>query len=559
MARSFVLNFESEPNEISPERLAQIEGALRELTGDPFLKIERVEEGSMRLVVSDPNGTLARLDVSKLRETLENKFSLRLFGVAPEYEVQELRELAAELLRASEDLFSWPATLPGGEQIDRPELDQLLAIPDHNIRSATALIGEPGSGKSALLATLGKRLVEKGYPVLAIKADLLDTGVTNEANLREQLDLSDRPSTIITRLAAFQPTFLLIDQLDALAGYLDLRTGRLSTLLNLVRRLGGVDNVHIVLSARKFEYEHDVRLRAISAESLVLQLPAWSKVLALLESKGIAAAGWPNDAQEVLRSPQALSTYLQLDEGVRSEPLGSYQAMLDRLWTERVVKGPNGPRRSELAGSIADTMAEEESLWLARARFDHVNDDIEALIGAGILTSNISGNSIGFAHQTVFDYALARAFSQERGRLSSYVLGRQASIFVRPKVWAALAYLRSADMISYEQELAVIWGTEGLRRHLRLLLIDFLGLQGAPTDHEALLMEQALKIADERGVAFRAMMGSDGWFGRFVKSYFSDAMREGGATCRLDDRRVDRSLAQQCGGGRAAAHRTLAA
>jgi nucleoside phosphorylase len=525
---TFVLNLDAEPAEISRERLAEIEAALIEIAGEPGLKIERVEKGSLRLVVSDPSGALARLSISKLRESLESKFSIHLFGVAPEHEVQELGELAAELLRASGDLLSWPTTLPDGELIDRPELDQLLAIPNENIRSATALIGDPGSGKSALLATLGKRLVDDGYPVLAIKADLLDTEVANEADLRERLDLPDRPSTIITRLAAFRPTFLLIDQLDALAGYLDLRTGRLSTLLNLIRRLGRVDNVHIVLSARKFEYEHDVRLRAISAESLILRLPAWSKVLALLESKGIAATGWPNDAQEVLRSPQALSTYLQLDEGARSEPLGSYQAMLDRLWTERVVKGPNGPRRSQLGSSIADTMAEEESLWLARARFEHVNDDIEALIGAGILTPNTSGASIGFAHQTVFDYALARGFSQERGRLSNYVLGRQASIFLRPKVWTALTYLRSADMMSYQEELAVIWGTQGLRRHLRLLLIDFLGQQGAPTDHEAVLMEQALKIADERAVAFRAMAGSDGWFSRFAKSYFADAMSEGG-------------------------------
>jgi len=87
---------------------------------------------------------------------------------------------------------------------------------------------------------LGKRLVASGYPVLAIKADLLDTDVSNEADLREHLGLSDRPSTMLTRLAAFGPVFLLIDQLDALAGYLDLRTGRLSTLLNLVRCLGRI-------------------------------------------------------------------------------------------------------------------------------------------------------------------------------------------------------------------------------------------------------------------------------------------------------------------------------
>ena len=83
-------------------------------------------------------------------------------------------------------------------------------------------------------------------------------------------------------------------------------------------------------------------------------------------------------------------------------------------------------------------------------------------------------------------------------------------------------------MKSYDSELAVIWGTRGLRRHLRLLLIDFLGQQSAPTDHEALLMEQALRITDERAVAFRAMAGSDGWFGRFAKSYFSAAMSEAG-------------------------------
>ena len=178
--------------------------------------------------------------------------------------------------------------------------------------------------------------------------------------------------------------------------------------------------------------------------------------------------------------------------------------VLDQLWTERVIKGPNGPRRSQLASSIADDMAEEESLWLARARFDQMNEDIEVLIGAGILTLNTSGTSIGFAHQTVFDYALARSFAQEKGRLSSYVLARQASIFLRPKLWAALTYLRSADMMSYEGELSTIWGAEGLRRHLRLLLIDFLGQQTAPTDHEVCPHG---KGAQERWGAFHCVSG----------------------------------------------------
>src|SRR3546814_17325594 len=77
------------------------------------------------------------------------------------------------------------------------------------------------------------------------------------------------------RLAAFQPVYVFIDQLDALASQLDLRSGRLNVLLNLVRRIGGTPNVHLLPSARTFEFNHDVRLRAVEAEAIALSLPPW--------------------------------------------------------------------------------------------------------------------------------------------------------------------------------------------------------------------------------------------------------------------------------------------
>lgn len=524
----YVLNLDADAATVNASRIAEIELLLRELAAEPGITVEGIEEGSLRLIVRDPSAALERVGASRLREEIENRLSMHMFGLVPEHSLDELAEVAAEMRAASHDLLSWPDTLASGEQLERPELAQLLAIPNVRLSSVTTLIGDPGSGKSALLAMLGKRLIDLGYPVLAIKADLLDTSITNEADLRERLGLSDRPSALLTRMAALRPTFLLIDQLDALAGYLDLRTGRLSALLNLVRRLGRTDNIHIVLSARKFEYEHDVRLRAIAAESLQLELPAWSQVLVLLEGKGIAAAGWPADAQEVLRSPQALDTYLQLEESVRSEPLASYQAMLDRLWEERVLSGPSGAARSKFATELADLMAEQESLWLPRARFDDAKGEVDALIASGILAVNATGSSIGFAHQTVFDFALARAFAKERGRLTSFVLERQASIFLRPKVWAALTYLRGADPAGYESEITQLCATEGLRRHLRLLLIEFLGQQRTPTDNEEALLGRAFARPDERALAFRAITGSPGWFERLDRTLIAQAMDEQG-------------------------------
>lgn len=520
----YVLNIDAEIGMVSAERIAAIEAMLRDLTGEPGITVERIEEGSLRLIVRDPSAALESVGQTKLRDELEARFDLHLFGLVPEHRLEELNEVAEELRLASYDLLSWPDTLPGGEQFVRPELDQLLTLCADNERTVTAVIGDPGSGKSALLAMLGKRLVDAGHPVLAIKADLLDTDVNNEADLKDRLGLSDRPSTLLARSAALRPTFLLIDQLDALAGYLDLRTGRLSALLNLVRRLGKTDNIHIILSARRFEYEHDVRLRAVSAESLQLQLPGWSQVLELLESKKIAAAGWPTDAQEVLRSPQALAIYLQLDEKVRSEPLLSYQSMLDRLWDERVLAGADGAKRSKIAIDLADTMAEEESLWIPRARLDDVKLEIDSLVAAGILIPNVAGSSVGFAHQTMFDYALARAFAKETGRLASFVLERQASIFCRPKVWAALTYLRGADPSNYEEEIAILWHTRGLRRHLRILQIEFLGQQREPTALEESLIVSAFQQNEESALVLRAIAGSPGWFERLRNGPIAQAM-----------------------------------
>jgi SpoVK/Ycf46/Vps4 family AAA+-type ATPase len=442
--------------------------------------------------------------------------------------------LQAELEPASQDLLAWPQTLPGGgECIERPELVQLLSLLRERASSTTAVVGPPGAVKSALMAALGHALSKCGWPVLAIKADLLDTRVTTEADLQARLGLSEKPSTILERLAKLRPVVLLVDELDALAGYLDISTGRLSVLLNLVRRLGRTDNVHIVLSARTLEYEHDVRLRAISAESLSLQLPAWSQVLAVLEAKGIQAAGWPADAQEVMRSPQARATYVQLEGHAKSEPFITYQAMQERLWSERVLAGEQGPRRAQLAYDIADRMAEEESLWLASARFDSQRNDIQALIALGVLTTYGSDGSIGFIHQTLFDYALARGFAQSRGRLSRYVLERQTSLFLRPKLWAALSYLRAVERPTYEVELETIWLSPGLRRHLWLLLLDFIGQQSAPTDREALLMEKALQQAGDRALGFRALAGSPGCFKRFANSFIASAMSETGGAADL--------------------------
>lgn len=519
-----ILNLDSDISPSDAPRLVQLELTLRDVTGSTTITIVRATHGSLRLFVSDPIGALRRFGRKALGDALAQREGVELLGMIDFRRQGEIDWLSEKITAASAELMAWPRTLPDGQAIERQEMVALVARIEGNVGSTTVVLGDPGSGKSALLSALTDRFVRQGWPVLAIKADLLDPEIKDEHDLQAFLGIDRPPSAALEMIAEFRSVLLVIDQLDALAGYLDLRTGRLSTLLNMVRRLGRLDNVHVVLSARTFEFHHDVRLRAVAAEKLDLQLPALSTVLSILETRGVKAAGWPEDAQKVMRSPQALATYLQLNDPLQSQPFASYQAMLDRLWHERVLDTPRGAELGRLATDIANRMAEEESLWLACPRFDDSIRDVNTLVAAGILT--LLDGSLGFSHQTLFDYALARSFARETGRLSAYVLERQTSLFLRPKLWAGLSYLRGVDQAAYHTELEAIWTAPDLRRHLRVLLIDFLGQEQDPTDREALLMEQALRQPNQRWPAFRAVSGSAGWFRRLARTFIAPAMSE---------------------------------
>ncbi|MEG8053147.1 hypothetical protein QP185_07620 [Sphingomonas aerolata] len=120
--------------------------------------------------------------------------------------------------------------------------------------------------------------------------------------------------------------------------------------------------------------------------------------------------------------------------------------MLDRLWEERVLAGGDLGERDRLATDIAEAMAEHESLWLAAARFGDRAAAMQALVAAGVLAT--ADASVGFSHQTIFEFTLARSFAREPGRLSSFATERQDSLFLRPKLWSGLTYLRGRTRTS---------------------------------------------------------------------------------------------------------------
>ncbi len=427
---------------------------------------------------------------------------------------------------ASQQLLSWPQLTKGdkGEWIDRPELEKIHNFicaqreNDSETRNIIALLGSPGTGKSALLARLGEQLTKNGIFLLAIKADMLPKTINTIDDL-----VFGSPAPILDCLRSLVfhgKTVLLIDQLDALCELMDQHTNRLRILLALLSQASNLPNLKIVVSCRAFEYEHDTRISTLKSDKLELRDLAWQQIQPILKDVGINTSNWPDAIQKILCTPQHLTLYLRhLADTEDTDNYQTYQDMLARVVERRIIK-PHGQKTLAAAIDIAASMAEEEELWLDRvlwigsARFERLYaTEIDHLLEAEILVRK-DARRIAFRHQTWYEYFRGRGFVENGGGIAEFVLARQDALFVRPTLWCAMHYLRADNLTAYRVELSRLWNEPCLRTHVRMLLIEFLAQLPNPDDIEATWLLPVLNDAPLRTYALRAMQGNSSWFRR---------------------------------------------
>lgn len=429
--------------------------------------------------------------------------------------------LTEQICRASRDLLTWPTTLPGGEWLNRTEFDELRDEVKLSEHSLTLVLGEPGCGKSALLARLGQKMQSEGMAVLGIKADRLPEGILSQEALTQYLGLSIPVLIAIKALAKARPVLVLLDQLDALADLVVQHSARLRVLLNLIRDLHDIPNVHVVATCRSFEQRHDPSLRNLDATSLYLALPPWDEIDKVLQVYGVQAGGWNLELRETLRSPHALDTFLTLLGNIGElSVLHSFQSMLESQWESKVLCDHAGNRKTLLL-DLAREMADREVLSLPLAKFEDRYATVQELEAAGLLRK--AEGRIEFRHQTLYEFIRARSFLDEEGSLTKAVLEKQSSLRIRSQLWHALTYLRASAPDSYQVELRQLWQAD-LRRHLRMLLIEFIGKQPSPLAYEQQLSMQSLDDTWFKPRFLNAVVGSAGWFELLVKGVLPTLM-----------------------------------
>lgn len=422
--------------------------------------------------------------------------------------------LAAQIARddagyASGGLLDWPKTIDG-QVLERSELHLLQERVHAAPAGCTLVIGESGAGKSALLSQLAHELRAEGTAVVAIKADLLPEDARDMRDLSAAVGLTGDIETELDALLRAGPTVLIIDQLDAVSEIMDQSSRRMQLLLQLANTYRRFDDegrpplpLHVVVSSRPFEANHDARFRSLDAETVTLSLPTYSEVEALLCRLGITPDLVPSSLQETLRRPFALKLFVDLVR--RGERIADLlPARLLSSWMQSANLGTPQERTAVLAflEELAADMTRRETLWRPADIYDAKAPRAVHLSEAcGLIVRQ--GERIGFSHQAWLDDFQARGFSTGQD-LAELAWQRQDGLFVRATILRGLERLRRVDDPAYIRAVDALLGAAGTRRHLKHLVVEFVAGQTVPSDREAAWVTRV--VHSDAALARRALV-----------------------------------------------------
>ncbi|MET3395808.1 hypothetical protein ABIC33_006485 [Variovorax sp. 1140] len=410
---------------------------------------------------------------------------------------------------ASQALRAWPQTI-GGEHIERPELEVLRQRIREHPYACTLVIGESGSGKSALFAGLIERLQFQGMVVFAIKADLLPNDVRTLSDVSAALGLRGHLLGEIEALARTTPVVVLIDQLDAVSEVMDRSSERMRLLLQIAhhfqdrkRAERAAPPVHILVSSRPFEADYDARFQSLGAEIVQLALPSQEQVHGLLQRLHISTEEIPAAMGETLRRPFALRIFVDiLRRGVSGRELIASELL--NTWLTSADLGDSNMRREALKflERLAADMTESETLWRPADTYE-VQDPraVRSAVASGIVVRQ--NGLVGFSHQAWLDDFQAKNFSTGPS-LAHYAWQRQDGLFARATVLRTLQRLRAFDTPAYELAIDALLGDAKTRRHLRHLVVDMVAGQQQASAREKRWLQHLVR--SDAPLARRALM-----------------------------------------------------
>jgi hypothetical protein len=359
-----------------------------------------------------------------------------------------------------------------------------------------------GGGKSACLCQIVEGLQAAGLPVLAFRLDRVEP-VPTAILLGEKLGLGESPAFVLSEAFTGQPVVLVIDQLDCVSTTSGRHSDFFDTVAAMRAEVLGLrsrQSIHLVFACRKFDFEHDHRLKQLaSKDQPLIELGEFTseEVTAVLQQEGGDASKLTPRQQAMLRLPQNLSLFVDAGLARTENRFSTPKELCDAYWTEK--RKAVSAQRPEFAQHwlpaiqrLAHTMSDRQELSVPGSVMDtYPPEFLDRMASEGVLTWD--GKRYGFGHETFFDYCFARTLPNGGRDFVSFLEDDTQHLFRRAQLRQVLAFLREDDFAAYLASLRSLLGSARIRPHLKLLAVELLAAHPQARDEKLNLLIPAIE------------------------------------------------------------------
>lgn len=437
----------------------------------------------------------------------------------PLYDEQSVASLVAEqtdrfLERARALLLQPP--------IPRREADEAAAAVQEGGR-LSAVVGEAGAGKSAVVAATVERCVADGVAVLAFRLDRV-MEVRSTRQLGDALDLPASPVTALGTAAAGRHALLAIDQLDAGS----LASGRSPEVFEVVSELLGeasrFPNLHLLLACRRYDIDNDDRLRRLfdpdrpEAPAVVeVRRLEGEQVARAVAEMGLDAAKLDERQVELFSLPLNLVFLREVAGEEDALSFKTTRGLLDLFWKtkRRAVRERRGDVRFErVTELLVDTMSALQRLSVSQTvlEAEGLDDDLDVLASEHLVVRE--GRQVYFFHETLFDYAFARQWVARNESILGFLLAGEQELFRRAQVRQVLVHLRDADRVRFVRELRALLFDDRVRFHVKDSVLALVRELQNPTGDELQVMLDLLDQGAPWQPRIELLLRTAPWFDR---------------------------------------------
>lgn len=360
------------------------------------------------------------------------------------------------------------------------------------------LTGTAGSGKSAVLYEAVRQVVALGWPVLAVRLDRPEPfSSTVELGARCGLEIS--PVSALAAAANGGPSLLVIDQLDAVSLASGRMPGTFEAIGDLLRETAVFPEMRVVLACRKFDFDHDRRIKAAAEGAIRIEVSPLSDTEI---TKAVRAMGLPADQltaaqRELLRTPLHLILLQTIADQPDALSFTTRRQLFEAYWERkdqdcRHRRPQSPPRFATVIGVLAEAMSERQRLIVRRSVLDQhdLAGDADVLTSEGVLVRD--GEQLRFFHQAFFDYAFARQWINDRHSLVEFLCSGEQELFRRSQVQQILIHLRDDEPERYLSEVEAVLTDLAIRFHIKDTVLAYLSSLPDPTTAEWEMMTRLI-------------------------------------------------------------------